>query len=72
MKDNDTEITFDAVSEEKDLGVWIDDKLKFSVRVGYADAKGNPVLGLIQRMFVYKDYDAVHSRGCSRHSFDHI
>jgi len=59
MKDNDAEIPLDAVSEEKDLGVWIDDKLKSSIHVGHAATKGNQFLGLIKRMFVYKDNDVV-------------
>ena len=45
--------------EEKDLGVWIDDKLKFTKHIGHAVAKGNQILGLIQRSFVYKDSEVI-------------
>ena len=30
MKDNDVAVFVEVISEEKDLGVWIDDKLKFT------------------------------------------
>jgi len=57
MIDNGVEVSLDVISEEKDLGVWIDNKLKFSIHVGHAVAKGNQVLGLIKRSFVYRDSD---------------
>ena len=41
--------------EEKDLGVWMDDRLKFSTHIGHAVANGNQVLGLIKRSFVCRD-----------------
>ena len=49
----------EATSEEKDLGVWIDDKLKFTRHVGHAVAKGNQILGLIKRSLVYKDTEVI-------------
>ena len=30
MNDNGIEISLEVISEEKDLGVWMDDRLKFS------------------------------------------
>ena len=36
-----------------------DDKHKFSVHVGHVAAKENQILGLIKKMFVYKDYDVI-------------
>jgi len=50
------------ISEEKDLGIWVDNKLKFSAHVGHTVAnmaKGNQVLGLIKRSFVYRDSDII-------------
>jgi len=40
---------------ERDLGVWIDNNLKFSVQVEKAVSKANQLLGLIKRSFVYID-----------------
>lgn len=37
---------------EKDLGVWVDNKLKFVDHVGKAVAKANQILGLICKSFV--------------------
>jgi len=55
MKDNGVEVLLEATSEEKYLRVWIDDKLKFTRHVGHAVTKGNHILGLVKRSFVYKD-----------------
>ena len=44
-----------AVEIEKDLGVWMDNKLKFSDHVEDAVSKGNQILGLIRRSFTYLD-----------------
>jgi len=41
MNDNGIEISLELISEEKDLGVWMDDRLKFSTHIGHAVAKGN-------------------------------
>ena len=43
MKDNEVEVSLyiEVISEEKDLGIWIDDKLKFSTHVGHAVVKRN-------------------------------
>jgi len=35
-------------TEEKDLGIWTDPSLKFSVHIGYAVKKANQILGLIR------------------------
>jgi len=35
MKDNGIEVSLESTSEEKDLGVWIDDKLKFISHIGH-------------------------------------
>ena len=40
--------------EEKDLGIWMDSSLKFSIDVAHAAANANQILGLI-RSFVYLD-----------------
>jgi len=57
MNDNGVLVTLEAMSVEKDLGIWVDDKLKFSTHIGHAVAKGNQVLGLLKRSFVYKNSD---------------
>ena len=53
MKDNEVEVSLyiEVISEEKDLGIWIDDKLKFPTHIGHAVAKRNHILGLIKRSF---------------------
>ena len=43
------------VTEEKDLGVIIDDKLKFHTHTSAAIKKANSILGLIKRSFSVKD-----------------
>ena len=53
------EVVLGSTSEEKDLGVWIDDKLKFTGHVGHVVARSNQILGLIKRTFVYKDTDVI-------------
>lgn len=44
-------------SEEKDLGVLVDDKLKFSPHIEAQVAKANRLLGLIRRAYTYMDKD---------------
>ena len=41
--------------EEKDLGVWVSNDLKFSTHVAKSVNKANQVLGLIRRSFTYLD-----------------
>jgi len=59
MNENGVSVPLEVISEEKDLGVWVDNKLKFSAHVGHAVAKGNQILGLIKRSFVYRDSDVI-------------
>ena len=47
--------TLQAVEVEKDLGVWMDSKLKFFNHVERAVSKANRILGLIRRSFTYLD-----------------
>jgi len=42
-------------TEEKDLGIWMDNSLKFSVHAAQAASKANRILGLIRRSFVHLD-----------------
>jgi len=44
-----------AVEVEKDLGVWMDNRLKFSDHVEHALSKASQILGLIRRSFTYLD-----------------
>jgi ribonucleases P/MRP protein subunit RPP40 len=42
-------------TEEKDLGVWLDNTVKSSCHVNHAGSKANQLLGLIRRTFTYMD-----------------
>jgi len=42
-------------TEEKDLGIWINNDLKFSTHVAKAVSKANQILGLIRRSFTHID-----------------
>lgn len=42
-------------TEEKDLGVWMDNTVKASCHVNHAVSKANQLLGLIRRTFTYMD-----------------
>jgi len=44
---------------EKDLGIWMDDSLKFSDHVLLAAKKANQILGMIKRSFNYLDMSTV-------------
>jgi hypothetical protein len=56
MTDNNGEkITLEDTSMEKDLGVKIDNKLKFDEHIQSAAAKANQIVGLIRRSFTFID-----------------
>jgi len=59
MKNEGVEVPLEHSTEEKDLGVWTDDKLKFAGHVGQVMAKGSQLLGLIKRSFVHRDVDVI-------------
>jgi len=48
MKDSSVEVSVEVVTEEKDLGIWIADKLKFSTHVGHA------IIIIIIHSFLYR------------------
>jgi len=50
-----------ATESEKDLGIWSDPSLKFSVHVTNVVNKANQILGLIQRSFTYLDSSLMKS-----------
>ena len=50
---NEKEIT--KTSQEKDLGVIIEDNLKFSAHISNKINKANQIMGLIRRSFTYLD-----------------
>ena len=54
---NGPETTHEIESSEleRDLGILVDSKLKFDSQIAQAASKGNQILGLIKRTFVYKD-----------------
>ena len=49
------EVELGAVKKEKDLGVFIDDTLKFHEQTAAAAGRANRILGLIKRTFVALD-----------------
>ena len=55
MKGHGTEVMLESTSEQKDLGIWIDDKLKFTSHVGHVVAKSNQILCLIECSFVHRE-----------------
>ena len=56
MQDDNGQIyILQETAEEKDLGIWMDNSLKFSVHAARAASKANQILGLIRRSFVHLD-----------------
>ena len=51
--------TLEAITEEKDLGVIVDDKLKFDRHAEAQTNKANKILGLIRRSFDYLDKESL-------------
>ena len=51
MKDGIAKSNIEYVTEEKDLGILIDSKLKFRAHVGTVVSKANQMLGIIKRSF---------------------
>jgi hypothetical protein len=51
--------TLDSISQEKDLGVFIDSSLQFDKHVQEAVKKANKILGVIKRTFKYLDCDTL-------------
>ena len=49
----------DATESEKDLGVMVDDELKFHVHTAYATRKANQMLGVIKRTYKTRDADTM-------------
>ena len=44
---------------EKDLGVWVDEGLKFDKHINKTVTRANQILGLINRTFSYKDINVI-------------
>ena len=59
MMNDKVDVPLEHSIEEKDLGVWTDNKLKFAGHVGHIVAKGGQLLGLIKRSFVHRDMDVM-------------
>ena len=51
--------TLETVKQEKDLGVLVDDRLKFDLHVKTKVCKANKILGLIRRSFDNLDKDTL-------------
>ena len=49
----------ESVESEKDLGVMVDNKLKFHVQTAYATKKANQMLGVIKKMYVTRDASTI-------------
>ena len=64
----DSTVTLDETSEEKDLGVLIDNQLKFSKHTQSIVADANKILGLMKRSFeeLNKDIFLLLYRGLIR------
>ena len=52
-------VVINKATEQKDLGVIVDNKLKFSKQCVEAANKANKVLGFISRTFDYKSKDVI-------------
>ena len=51
MQDGIAKSNIEYVTEEKDLGILIDSKLKFRAHVGTVVSKANQMVGIIKRSF---------------------
>ena len=49
----------EAIASEKDLGVMVDDKLKFHVHTAFATKKANQMLGVIKKTYKTRDADTI-------------
>ena len=52
---NNNRTSISKVSKEKDLGITVDDQLKFSAHTNAAVTKANKMLGIILRTFIFLD-----------------
>ena len=52
-------IDLDTTHTEKDLGVYVDDKLKFDFHIHTAVTRANRMLGLIKRSYTYLDKESL-------------
>ena len=61
MKRHNSEerVTLEATTKEKDLGVEVDNELKFSKHIESQVTKANRVLGQIRRTFEYLDIETM-------------
>ena len=51
--------TLDKISSEKDLGVMVDDQLKFHMHTAAATKKANQILGTIKRTYKTRDENTI-------------
>ena len=52
-------IYLDTTHTEKDLGVYVDDKLKFDFHIHTAVTRANLMLGLIKHSYTFLDKDSL-------------
>ena len=55
MSDGEEEITLAMVTKEKDLGITVDQNLKFDIHINNITKKANMITGLLWRSFKYID-----------------
>ena len=53
MRTKDSDLVLGTCREEKDLGVWTDERLEFDGHITCICAKGNQLFGLVKRTFIY-------------------
>ena len=49
----------ESITSEKDLGVMVDDSLKFHIHAAYATKKANQMLGVIKKTYVTRDANTI-------------
>ena len=52
-------IDLDSTHTEKDLGVYVDDKLKFDFHIHTAVTRANRMLGLIKRSYTFLNNESL-------------
>ena len=55
MEENGQSVNLELSNEERDLGIWVDSRLKFEGHVAKSVSRANAVLGMIKQSFVYMD-----------------
>ena len=59
MEDGPNDVILETSTCEKDLGLNVNNKLKFNVQAELAANKGNKILGMVSRTFTNVDIDVM-------------